>query len=73
MHDPNDKGIPRLLKLALSTVRSHLFAIERKAGVDSRGELLALFIPESGDKSPSFSVFKEVSNFFQHPRTEDFE
>lgn len=51
LRTPNDKIIARLLKTTASTIRSHLSAIEKKAGVGSRGELLALFIPYAGDKS----------------------
>lgn len=56
LHHPNDKEIAHKLGTSASTIRSHLSAIEKKAGVDSRAELLALFIPEEpeeGNESPS--------------------
>ncbi|MBC7853063.1 MAG: response regulator transcription factor [Pirellulaceae bacterium] len=43
--NPNDKAIARLLNTADSTIRKHLSAIERKAGVGSRAELLVFFLP----------------------------
>ncbi|MGI8979360.1 MAG: helix-turn-helix transcriptional regulator [Pirellulaceae bacterium] len=43
--NPNDKAIASLLKTAASTIRKHLSAIEQKAGVGSRAELLVFFLP----------------------------
>ena len=43
--NPNDKAIAGLLKTAASTIRKHLSAIEQKAGVGSRAELLVFFLP----------------------------
>jgi DNA-binding CsgD family transcriptional regulator len=53
LHHPNDKEIASQLKVSQSTIRTHLTTIERKAGVGSRNELLALFIPQEGNESPS--------------------
>ena len=43
--NPNDKAIAGILKTAASTIRKHLSAIEQKAGVGLRGELLVFFLP----------------------------
>ncbi|MGI8979753.1 MAG: helix-turn-helix transcriptional regulator [Pirellulaceae bacterium] len=48
---PNDKKIARLLNTTPSTIRTHLTAIEKKAGVGSRNELLVFFLSSEGDKS----------------------
>ncbi len=45
LSNPNDKAIARLLNTADSTIRKHLSAIEQKAGVGSRAELLVFFLP----------------------------
>ena len=43
--NPNDKEIASKLNSSPSTIRKHLSAIEKKAGVGSRAELLVFFLP----------------------------